>query len=88
MYVSSWIVLTSISGSRKINSRGRGRGRGRLRWSLRIEEILGQTDITITGLRETLLDNLDLLLLKWLAWCFESQYIKSWKKIKNEPYFK
>ena len=83
MYVSSWIVLTSISGSRKTNSKGRGRGR--LRWSLRIEEILGQTDITITGLRETLLDNLDLLLLKWLAWCFE---IKSWKKIKNEPYFK
>ena len=86
MYVSSWIVLTSISGSRKTNSRGRGRGR--LRWSLRIEGILGQTDTTVTGLGETLLDNLDLLLLKWLAWCFESQYIKSWKKIKNEPYFK
>ena len=76
MCVSSWIVLISINGSRKINSRGRGR----LSWSFKIEGILGQTDTTITGIGGTLLGNLDPLLLRWLARCFGSQYIKSWKK--------
>jgi len=68
--------LTSISGSSKTNSKGRGR----LRWSLRIERILGWKDTTVTGLREILLENVDLLLPKWLARCSENQYIKSWKK--------
>ncbi|XP_075659247.1 uncharacterized protein LOC142629151 [Castanea sativa] len=50
----------SISGSKRINNKGKGS----LRWSLKIEGILGQTDTTITILGEILLGNLDLLLLK------------------------
>ena len=59
-----------------------------LRWSHRIEGILCQIDTTATDLREILLSNPDLLLLKWLALCSESLCIKSLKKIKSEPYFK
>ena len=48
--VGSWIALMSISGSRK-NSK---RKMGRLRWSLKIEEILGQTNTITTDLEEIL----------------------------------
>ena len=48
--VGSWIALMSISGSRK-NSK---RKMGRLRWSLKIEEILGQTNTITTDLKEIL----------------------------------
>ena len=69
-------VLTSISGSRKTNSKGKGR----LRLSLGIGEISSLTNTTIIGLKEILLGNLGLLLLRWLAQCFENQCF--------EPYFK
>ena len=43
--VSSWTILTSISGSRKTSNKGNGR----LRLSLRIGAISGRTDTTIIG---------------------------------------
>ena len=48
--VGSWIALMSISGSRKTSKRKMGR----LRWSLKIEEILGQTNTITTDLKEIL----------------------------------
>ena len=48
--VGSWIALMSISGSRKTSKRKMGR----LRWSLKIEEILGQTNTITTDLEEIL----------------------------------
>ena len=78
MCVSSWTVLTSISGSRRTSSKRKGRQR----LSLKIWGISGMTDTTIIGLEETLLGNLGLLLLRWLARCFGNQCIKSWKWLK------
>ena len=66
----------NISWSRRISNKAKGR----LRWSHKIEGMLGQTNKTITDLEEILLGNLDLLLLRWLALCFESLCTKSWKK--------
>ena len=73
MYVSSWTALTSINESKRTNNKGKGM----LRWSYRIEGILCQIHTTATDLREILLSNPDLLLLKWLALCSESLCIKS-----------
>ena len=68
----------SISGSRKTSSKGKGR----LRLSLSIRGISGRTDITIISPEETLLGNLGLLQLKWLARYFGNQCIKSWKGLR------
>ena len=63
----------SINRPRKTNNKGKGK----LRLSLKIEGILGQTDITIIGPEETLLGSQDLLLPRWLAQCSRNQCIKS-----------
>ena len=76
MCINLWIVLTSTSGLRKTSNKGRER----LRLSLRIREILGQTNTIIAGPEGILLDNLGLQLLRWLTRYSESQYIKSWKR--------
>ena len=68
----------STSRSRKTNSKGKER----IRLSLRIGGISSQIDTTIISPEETLLGNLGLLLLKWLAQYFVSQCIKSWKKLR------
>ena len=78
MYVSSWITLASINGLKRTNNKGSGK----LRWSHRIEGILGMIDTTATNLGEIFLGNPDLLLFMWLALCFDSLYIKSWKKLR------
>ena len=58
------------------------KGNGKLRWSHRIEGILGQIDIIVTDLGEILLGNPNLLLLTWLASCSKSSCTKSWKKLR------
>ena len=50
----------NISGLRRTNNKGKGK----LRWSHRIEGMLGRIDTTITDLREILLGNPILLLLR------------------------
>ena len=52
-------------------------GKGKLRWSHRIERMLGWIDTAITNLGEIFLGNPDLLLLRWLALCSESLCTKS-----------
>ena len=68
----------NISRSKRTNNKRKEK----LRWSHRIEGMLGWIDTTITDLREILLGNLDLLLLRWLALCSESLCTKSWKKLR------
>ena len=70
----------SISGLRRTSSRERGR----LRWSLRIKGISGRIGTITTDIGDILQGILDLLLLRLSILCFESQYTKFWKKIKNE----
>ena len=67
----------SISGLKKTNNKGKGK----LRWPHRVEGTLGQINTTITDLREILLGNSNLLLLRWLALCSKSMCTKSWKKL-------
>ena len=78
MYISSWIALASINRSKRTNNKGNGK----LKWSHRIEGILGMINTTATNLGEIFLGNPDLLLLMWLALCSDSLYIKSWKKLR------
>ena len=86
MYAGSWTALMSISGLRRTNNKGKGK----LRWSHRIEGILGQIDTIATDLGEILLGNPDLLLLRWLALCldFRESVHQILEKIKSKPYFK
>ena len=58
--VSSWTMLMSISGSRRTSNRERKM----LKWSLRIEGILGRIGTITTNLEEISQGILDLLLLK------------------------
>ena len=57
-------------------------GKRKPRWSHRIKGMLARIDTVTTDLKEILLGNLDLLLLKWLALCSESLCTKSWKKLR------
>ena len=71
-------LIDRIDKSRRTNNKGKGK----LRWSHRIKGMLGRIYTTITKLGEILLDNPDLLLLKWLTQCSKSLCTKSWKKLK------
>ena len=66
-------LIDRIDKSRRTNNKGKGK----LRWSHRIKGMLGRIDTTITKLGEILLDNPDLLLLKWLTQCSKSLCTKS-----------
>ena len=83
MCINSWTALTSISRLGKTNNKGKGK----LRWSHKIEGILGRIDTAIIDHGEILLSNPDLLLLKWLALCSESLCTKSWKKVRMNRTF-
>ena len=61
------------------------RGRGKLRLSLKKEEILGQTDTTITGQEGIMQSNQGQITIKCSGLYSESQCMKYWKKSRTNP---